>query len=442
MQSVLYHNTIESFYWPSFGWLDKRADVRPRHKLKELLDLVCASRDAFLANAKFETVFDCWWQTSTQFSQQDHVSQAVPLCSSFAVALIERAILDAWCRIEGVSIQQALRQNRLAFKPERIHPELAGYSVADCWLKKPLDHVHIRHTIGLNDPLTKDDVNDENRLEDGEPHTLEDYVVHDEIRFFKIKICGAGDKDLERLQRIWQVIHQTNPGITLDGNEAWDDAAEFGEFVARLAREQPKIFERILYIEQPLNRVRTHDPNTAPDMRPVSRLKPLIIDEADGYLHAFADATKIGYQGVSHKNCKGLFKSLANFALCHSRNRSSDLSLFLSAEDLTNMPMVALQQDFAIISALGLRHAERNAHHFFYGLSHLSETEQELASKHHPDLYHERNGQRFLNIQNGKVNISSLNTAGLGVAVEPDWGSMTDLESWLAEFNESAIEPG
>lgn len=420
--------------WPSFGWLDKRTEVQPRQKLKELLVLVGAARDAFLANAQFDTPFDCWWQTRTEFIQQDHVRCAVPLCLSFAIALIERALVDAWCRIEGISFQAALRNNHLSFQPERIHPELKGFPIANCWPREPLGRVNIRHTIGLNDPLTEGDVSDENRLDDGQPHTLEDYVAQDGIQYFKIKVCGAGPQDLERLQQIWKVIQSANPKITLDGNEAWDDATEFGDFVETLARELPELFDRILYIEQPLNRIRTQDPGTSTAIQAISLLKPLIIDEADGHLHAFAEATKIGYQGVSHKNCKGLFKSLANFALCESRNRNKQQSLFLSAEDLTNMPMVALQQDFAVLSALGLQQAERNAHHFFHGLKHLSESEQRLAVKHHPDLYEERNGECFMRIENGRVDISSLVTNGLGVAVEPDWGSMSSLQQWVAEL--------
>ena len=418
--------------WPSFGWLDKRTEVQPRQKLKELLVLVGAARDAFIANAQFDTPFDCWWQTRTEFLQQDRVRSAVPLCSSFAMALIERALVDAWCRIEGVSFHAALSQNGLSFQPERIHPELKGFSLANGWPREPLGRVNIRHTIGLNDPLTQRDVSDENRLDDGQPHTLEDYVAQDGIQYFKIKVCGGGSQDLDRLQQIWRVIQSVNPRITLDGNEAWDDAAEFGDFVKTLAHELPEIFERILYIEQPLNRLRTLDTGTSSAIQAISLLKPLIIDEADGHLHAFAEATQIGYQGVSHKNCKGLFKSLANFALCKSRNRNDQKSLFLSAEDLTNMPMVALQQDFAVLAALGLRDAERNAHHFFPGLAHLSESEQRLAIEHHPDLYEEQNGERFMRIENGTVDITSLATSGLGVAVEPDWGSMASLDEWAA----------
>ena len=37
-----------------------------------------------------------------------------------------------------------------------------------------------------------------------------------------------------------------------------------------------------------------------------------------------------------------------------------------------------------------------------------------------------------MRIENGMVDITSLATNGLGVAVEPDWGSMASLDEWAA----------
>ncbi len=422
--------------WPSFGWLDKRPEVEPKQKLRELLELVMAARTAYLSNANFETAFGCWWKTQAEFLQQENVKTAVPLCSSFALALFERAVIDAVCRIEGLSFYGSLRQDRLGFRAELIHDELQGFSFVDCLPEKPLDRIKIRHTIGSNDPLTADDVDEVDELNDGEPFTLEEYLAQDGITCLKIKICGDRKRDLKRLDRIWSVVSHSKPTITLDGNEAYDDVTEFGELVEKLSRRSPKMFEQILFIEQPMSRAKTLDSILKPVVETIESLKPLIIDEADGYLHAFADAVKVGYHGVSHKNCKGIFKSLANYALCKFRS-GDDGTLFLSAEDLTNMPIVALHQDFAVISALGLPHAERNGHHFFFGLAHLTDQEQRAATTHYPGLYKQRDGELFLKIENGQVDISSLQkTTGLGVASEPNWASMTKLEDWIAEFKQ------
>ena len=420
--------------WPSFGWLDKRAGVDPKQKFRALLELVLAARQAYLSNSRFESVFDCWWKTQSEFLQTEMARTSVPLCSAFSLALFERAIIDAACRLEAVSFHQSLRRNLLGFQPERIHAELTGFPWVECLPETPLDRVHIRHTVGPSDPLSNNDVDEQSRLNDGEPFTLEEYIRQDGMSYFKIKICGDPESDLKRLDQIWQVTQGTNPTFTLDGNEAYDNIPKFRQLVESFASSNPEMFRRVLFIEQPMNRAMTHDPSLKTAMGEIARLKPLIIDEADGYLHAFFDAVEIGYQGVSHKNCKGLFKSFANFVLCKLRNRDGG-SLFQSAEDLTSMPFVALHQDFAAISAMGLKNAERNGHHFFFGLAHLTALEKQSVERFHPGMYARRGDELFLNIEQGQVDISSLQSSGLGIAFEPDWNSMTKLENWLDKFN-------
>jgi len=420
--------------WPSFGWLDKRPDRNPKDKLHDLLQLVMASRDVFLEQPVFETPFDCWWSALGSYLVRPETAQGVSLCGSFSIALIERAVIDAFCRIENLPFHQALRQNRLGFRPERIHPELSGYDISRDIPDAPLETVFVRHTIGISDPLTGAGLPPGNRVDDGLPFTLEEYVKSQGISWFKIKTCGDGERDLNRLAEIWKIIGATGPTITLDGNEACEDPASLERFLDQFAARLPDMYSRVQFVEQPMSRSKTHDDSLAGEIARIARKKPLVIDEADGYLHAFRDAAAIGYQGVSHKNCKGIFKSLANFALCQSRSRKGK-SLFVTAEDLTNMPVTALQQDFAVISALGLTHAERNGHHFFCGLNHLQEKEQSDALRYCPKLYRQENGQTMLRVDRGRVDISGLSgMPGLGVADEPDWRSMTPLETWVGRF--------
>src|SRR5439155_284989 len=76
-----------------------------------------------------------------------------------------------------------------------------------------------------------------------------------------------------------------------------------------------------------------------------------------------------GYAGTSHKNCKGVFKSIANAGLIARRRRQDPSARFVvSGEDLSNIGPVALLQDTAVVATLGITHAERNGHHYFKGL--------------------------------------------------------------------------
>jgi hypothetical protein len=59
----------------------------------------------------------------------------------------------------------------------------------------------------------------------------------------------------------------------------------------------------------------------------------------------------------------------------------------MSAEDLTTQAGLALQQDLALVSLLGLGHVERNGHHYVRGLAALPPREQAAWLAAHPDLY-------------------------------------------------------
>ncbi len=174
----------------------------------------------------------------------------------------------------------------------------------------------------------------------------------------------------------------------------------------------------------------TFDEQSADVVRRIGVKKPLIIDEADGTLDAFRRAEQLGYAGCSHKNCKGLLKSLINLAYVHY-GRSQGRPLLMSAEDLQNLPIVPLHQDFAAVSMLGLTHCERNGHHFNRGLCMVSDRERALAGRHHRELYRRRGDELFLDIRDGAVNVTSLQCPGFGVQFEPDWESMRPLRSLI-----------
>jgi hypothetical protein len=168
-----------------------------------------------------------------------------------------------------------------------------------------------------------------------------------------------------------------------------------------------------------------------PALTRLSRDKPVIIDEADGWLGAFREAVDLGYRGTSHKNCKGIYKSLQNLAFAKVHNeRVGRPELFLSGEDLSNVPVVALQADLASVALLGISHVERNGHHYFRGLGHLSEAEKADALRLHPDLYERRGGEAFLKITDGKLACGSLQVPGMGFAALPDMGRLTPVDRW------------
>ena len=160
----------------------------------------------------------------------------------------------------------------------------------------------------------------------------------------------------------------------------------------------------------------------------------MIIDEADGTLDAFRVAMSLGYRGVSHKNCKGIYKSLLNLARAHRRNEAlGSQRYFLSAEDLTNLPVVPLQADLSSVALLGIPHVERNGHHYFFGLDHLTQEEQVVALDRHADLYARFGEAAVLCIREGRIAIGSIQVPGMGFAALPAMEAMIPPEQWLVE---------
>jgi len=158
----------------------------------------------------------------------------------------------------------------------------------------------------------------------------------------------------------------------------------------------------------------------------------MLIDESDDALDAFPRAVALGYRGVSTKNCKGIVKSFLNRSLVErdNRRRAPAERLFMSAEDLTNIPVVPLQQDLATVRALGITHVERNGHHYVRGLAHCSAAERREATRRHADLYTGDEDQALLRITQGRLDVRSLAVPGYGVAFEPDLDAMIPLENW------------
>ena len=175
----------------------------------------------------------------------------------------------------------------------------------------------------------------------------------------------------------------------------------------------------------------THNPATAKAIAAIGKKKPLIIDEADGNTTSFRNAFKIGYSGTSHKNCKGFLKSVMNHALCRVLRERTGRAAFLSAEDLSLMPLVPLHQGFAAVALLNIPHAERNGHHYHPGLSQLPKSMQDTTLQNHPDLYHAGpDGWPTLQINDGRVSMETINRAPFGVGFAIDMGELTHAADW------------
>lgn len=352
------------------------------------------------------------------------------LTAGFGVALVDAALIDAACRITGATFHAALKQNLLGF----------GEDLAALVPPVPVERIALRHTVGLLDPITAADVTAP--VNDGLPESLEDVVAQYRAGYFKIKISGDFAGSLDRLRRIAAVLDAKagDYKATLDGNEQFHDMGEFAAFMREAAQDRAleSLWNRTLLIEQPVARHASLEDSVAGPLSEISAFKPVIIDESDGSDDAVERALALGYRGISAKNCKGVFRTLHSFRHI-KRLAAKGGRAILTSEDLTNVPVVPLHQDFCVAAALGIPHSERNGHHYIVGFKFLSESERAAALKEFPSLYRTREGaEPVLRIENGFISLKEINANGFGTVSEPDWDSLEPVR--LPEIPEDIIE--
>ena len=391
--------------------------------------LIAALRDALRVASEGppRTVFRIWqdcWQACGE-----PAGRAGGLLAGFGTSLVERAALDALCRLHGVSFRDALLGGATGFDAGALHAELAGREPASLLPAAAATHIAVRHTVGLADPLETADLEPGERLDDGLPQTLVEDIRHYGFDHFKVKLGGASAADRERLLRVARLVAREAPQgarFTLDGNEQFAELGALAEVLAEL-RGDPAgeaFLDGLIAIEQPLARAHTFDAARNAQLPAVATYAPLLIDEADGDPRAFVDALALGYRGVSYKSCKGVLRGVAAAMLCRARGGG----LFQSAEDLTNLPLFPLQQDLCVVATLGLPHVERNGHHYFRGLAHLPPADREAALAAHPDLYAGGPAGAALRIEDGRLALGSLQCEGFGVGLTPD---TSGLDRWF-----------
>ena len=350
------------------------------------------------------------------------------LVANFGPAQIDRAVLDALCRMENCSFYDAIRANLPGIDPAllpRHLGDLAGFAMAPFLARlAPAESVAARHTVGLVDITA----GHPNLVNDGLPESLEEVVATYGHTYFKLKVAGNPAADLQRLTEIATVLDRIEAPtmVSLDGNEQYDDLAALLE-VWQLMNESAglkRLVSSIAFIEQPITRARALDS----DVSVLSKVKPVIIDELDDDFGAFPHAKSLGYAGISSKCCKGLYKSFVNAARCAMWNAQGPAGrYFMSGEDLTAQAGLAVQQDLALINLIGLGHVERNGHHYVNGMMGLPETEQEDFRAAHPDLYERSHGAVRLKIRGGRLAIGSLAAPGFASCAYPDWERLPPL---------------
>ncbi|MFB9264702.1 hypothetical protein ACFFWD_16255 [Bradyrhizobium erythrophlei] len=394
-------------------WFDKRPHLTPEETVDELRRALLIACDLYLAHTGFDTAFGlharCIGAQAAACARED----IPPLAAAFGPAEIDKAILDALLRAAGANVFDGMTDN-IAGIDARLSFDLDDAAISRFLsTRKRRDRVAVRHTVGMDDRI------------EGEGGVA-DPNENAGARYFKLKLNGDPDHDAARLARIGNELatlpYRTK--VTLDANEQYADLSALNALVDRLDHDAAlaPIASQLLYIEQPM-------PRDITKASPLGRLagRGFIVDEADDSYDAFPMARALGYHGISSKSCKGIYKSIIN-AVRAAKWSAEGASYFVSGEDLTCQAGLAVQQDLALGALIGVRHAERNGHHYVDGFAGTLPAEADPFLAAHGDLYMRDGGNVRLAIHDGDLVTGSLTAPGFASAVHPDWSTMQPLE--------------
>jgi len=402
-------------------WFTKNPATTFEQDLPEMLEVIShAAKLAEQVTRSPVSFFDFWQELYRQQSDWANARHIAPLLANLGVSLVERAALDGLCRVAGEPLHRMIATNRLGLRLGGIYAELGDAQPRDLLPAAPLPSCFVRHTVGLGDALSPADIPSDERVDDGLPQDLESSIREYGLRYFKVKLFADTERDLARLRELSRVLERQTGGeyfVTVDGNENFKDFAAFRDFWQKAAGEPAlrDLWRRIIVVEQPVHRDRALSDDPGATLRAWPDRPWLIVDESDGAVGDLPRALALGYVGTSHKNCKGIGKGIANACLIEKR-RAAGERVILTGEDLCNLGPVALPQDLAMMSLLGIEHVERNGHHYYRGLSLWPADWQDAALVAHGDLYtRHRDGFACLHIREGRVALGSVNTAPFGV---------------------------
>ncbi|MBL7154254.1 MAG: hypothetical protein ISS79_11100 [Phycisphaerae bacterium] len=330
---------------------------------------------------------------------------ALVCCSAFDVALH-----DAYGRLLG-------RDVYTTYTPEFMNTGLAGLiepaegSRVSFAGKYPADFLDLPgpkalpawHLVGGKDLLDASELTGQ-EPDDGYPVLLGDWIERDGLACLKVKLRGNDAVwDYERLVKVGHIaIEHGVCWLTSDFNCTVTDPAYVNDILDRLIVEHPRIYQMILYVEQPF----PYDlEENQIDVHSVSARKPLFMDESAHDWKLIRLGRSLGWTGVALKTCKT--QTGAILSLCWAKAHG----MTLMVQDLTN-PMLAQIPHVRLAAHAGtIMGVETNAMQFYPAASQAEETV-------HPGLYRRRNGQ---------VDLSTVKGAGFGYRLEEIKRDLPDL---------------
>ena len=274
-------------------------------------------------------------RAAAEVGSQLKLAQPIPkLCTLVTASPFDAAVHDAFGKLLGRSTYDT-------YGPDLMSHDLGHYLGEDfkgLWLNRfvlsrPKPRMPLYHLVGAVDPITGSDIR--NRIGDGMPETLPEWIRYSGLTHIKIKLNGEDLKwDVDRVVAVDRAAVETQKQR---GVPEWFYSADFNEkcpnvdylltFLRQVKEKTGAGFDRIQYIEQPTARDLKAD--RANVMHQAAKLKPVVIDESLTELESLLLAREMGYTGTALKACKGQAQALLMGAA------AQHFKMFLCVQDLT-----------------------------------------------------------------------------------------------------------
>jgi len=334
-------------------------------------------------------------QRGKQTEPMPHLA-ALVCCSAFDVALH-----DAYGQFLGRDVYSTynaefMNTDLSAFlKPaEGVDFSFAGKYPADFFAHPPAKTMPAWHLVGGKDLLDASELTGQ-EPDDGYPVLLPDWIKRDGLTCLKVKLRGNDSAwDYERLIKVGKIAFENNVlWLTSDFNCTVNNPAYVNDILDRLIIEHPRIYQQILYVEQPF----PYDlKENQIDVHSVSARKPLFMDESAHDWKLIKLGRALGWTGVALKTCKTQTGAL--LSLCWAKAHG----MTLMVQDLTN-PMLAQIPHVLLAAYAGtIMGVETNSMQFYPAAS----APEEVV---HPGLYRRHNG---------RVDLSTLSGPGFGYRLD------------------------
>jgi L-alanine-DL-glutamate epimerase-like enolase superfamily enzyme len=250
------------------------------------------------------------------------------------------------------------------------------------------------HLVGGKDLLDASELAGD-EPDDSYPVLLTDWIKRDGLKCLKVKLCGTdSDWDYERLVKVGKIAIENHVvWLTSDFNCTVTDPAYVNDILDRLMRDHPRIYQMILYVEQPF----PYDlEESRIDVHSVSALKPLFMDESAHDWKLIRLGRSLGWTGVALKTCKTQTGAL--LSLCWARAHG----MALMVQDLSNPMLAQIPHVLLAAHTPTLMGVETNGMQFYPAASAPEEAV-------HPGLYRRRSGH---------LDLSTLKGPGFGYRIE------------------------